>query len=118
MTTDHVDGKRVALLLNLRRVIQGAWFFVPGALAVLFSGSIGSVVKLQPWHIAVAGLFALVVGLYWSASGARCPSCRLNLLWHGMAHARHADWFTWLVAVRSCPRCGYSASVHSDRHAG
>lgn len=118
MTTDHAEGKHGALLLNKRRILQGVCFFVPGALAVLFSGSIGSVLKLQSWLIAVVGLLALVVGLYWSASGAKCPSCRLNLLWHGMTHAQNADWFTWLVTVRSCPRCGYPASDRSERHAG
>jgi len=60
--------------------------------------------------VGAAGLLAMMAGMFWSASGARCPRCKVNLLLHGMTNAQNADWFTWLVTVRSCPRCGYPES--------
>ncbi|HZD53807.1 MAG TPA: RHS repeat-associated core domain-containing protein, partial [Woeseiaceae bacterium] len=105
-------------LLNKRRVLHGTWLFVPGALAVLFPGWFGSVLKLEPWIIGVVGVVTLLSGLYWSAGSAKCPRCKLNLLWHGMTHATSADWFTWLVTVRTCPRCGYPESDRSEWRAG
>jgi hypothetical protein len=112
------DSRTETPLLNRRRVLRGVWLFVPGALAALLPGAISSVLKVEPWMVGTAGLLAMAVGLFWSASGARCPSCRLNLLWHGMTHAKNADWFTWLVTVHSCPRCRHPESDRSGRHAG
>lgn len=110
-----MNKQTAARLLNIRRMWQGAWLFVPGALALLFSGPLASLARMESWAIASIGVLALVVGMYWSASGAKCPACNLNLMWHGMTHAGNADWFTWVVNVRSCPRCHYSGSDRSAR---
>jgi hypothetical protein len=114
MTTKHSMEIQAARLLNTRRVWQGAWLFVPGALVVLFPGLISSLLRLETWIVVAAGALALLVGIYWSASGAKCPSCELNLLWHGMTHAKNADWFTWVMNARSCPRCDYPKSDRSE----
>jgi hypothetical protein len=118
MTTELSTDKRSARLLHKRRVWQGAWLFVPGAALVLFPSFIGSLLRLEPWSIAAAGVLALLMGIFWSASGTKCPGCNLNLLWHGMTHAKNADWFTWVVNASACPRCGYPESDHSERRAG
>lgn len=118
MTPDQsAESRAAAPLLNKRRVLQGVWLFVPGALAVLFSGAISSALKMEPWMVGAAGLLAMMAGLFWSASGAKCPRCKMNLLRHGMTHARNADWFTWLLTVHSCPRCGYPTSDRSGGQA-
>ena len=118
MTTKDAMENHVTRLLNRRRLWQGAWLFVPGALFVLFPGLISSLLKLEAWAAVAAGTLALLMGIYWSASGAKCPSCGLNLLWYGMTHAKNADWFTWVVNARSCPRCDYPKSGRSEPSAG
>lgn len=118
MTTKHSVDKQAAPLMNRRRVWQGVWLFAPGALAVLFPGSIGSALNLERWIVAVIGLLALLHGIYWSASGAKCSGCKLNLLWYGMTRAKNADWLTWVMNARSCPQCGYPESDRLKDQAG
>lgn len=118
MTPERSSKKGAVPLLSKRRLWQGAWLFVPGALAVLFSVPIGSLLKLETWIVAAAGGLALPLGVYWSASGTICPRCRLNLLWHAMTRAKDADWFSWVIDARSCPRCGYPESNRSEGAAG
>lgn len=117
MTTERSVDKQAARLLNRRRVWQGAILFVPSALAVLFPSLIGQLLNAEALTVAAAAALPLVMGLYWSASGATCSGCKLNLLWYAMTHARNADWFTWVVNVHSCPRCGYPESDSLGRKA-
>lgn len=118
MTTKHSIENQAARLVNTHRLWQGAWLFVPGALAVLFPNTISSLLRLETWIVVATGAVALLLGIYWSASGAKCPRCELNLLWHGMTHAKNADWFTWVTNTRSCPRCGYPKSDRVESLAG
>jgi hypothetical protein len=80
----------------------GTCYLAPNLLAAAF-GTSPVVVTLAA---TIAGL-GLLIG---ACLSIRCPSCGLSLAWHGVSRRPASDWLTWLLAVRTCPRCGHGAS--------
>jgi hypothetical protein len=39
----------------------------------------------------------------------RCRSCGHSLFWHAVSKHPVDRWMDWLLSVRECPQCGYTA---------
>lgn len=69
---------------------------------------------------AVITVGAIVIGalvLIGASISIRCPACRLSLAWYGLSKQAHHAWLTWLLTVKTCPRCGFShVPAQGDTH--
>lgn len=90
------------------RLIAGATFLVPIAVAVLFPSWLAAHVGVEAVLLEVGALVLFVALTWWLASDLRCPACGRNLFWYGV-NEKFGNWVNWLLTVRTCPKCGYSA---------
>jgi hypothetical protein len=79
----------------------------------LFPDTVGGLIGVNSWAIALAGAVVFFAVLYWLAHGMRCPGCGVNLLWYGLSHAKSGNWLDWLFNQSVCPKCGYRAAGKS-----
>jgi hypothetical protein len=61
---------------------------------------------------AVLGLSVMAI----TCLSIRCRKCGMRWLWAAVRYQSHLQWFNWLVAQRTCPRCGDDPSVPADKH--
>lgn len=54
-----------------------------------------------------AGLGASLVAIATTPLLVRCPTCRARWVWMAVSKQDHRRWVTWLLLLRTCPRCGY-----------
>jgi drug/metabolite transporter (DMT)-like permease len=88
------------------------WLFAAlllvGCAATLLQGflykPLGKELAIQ---IAVGGLGLLIGGFIWAGGSVRCPKCELKILLHAVTKEGFFTWFSWLLQVESCPKCGY-----------
>jgi hypothetical protein len=54
------------------------------------------------------GVFVLVLSSLVTASFAgRCSNCGLRLVPYAMSHKSRGEWLRWLLALKTCPKCGH-----------
>ena len=98
----------------LQRTNQGwrAWLFVVmlilGGVASLLQGflyePLGKEVAIQ---IAVAGIGLIVGSFIFAGLSIVCPKCELKLFFHAFRERGFFSWFSWVLEMESCPRCGH-----------
>lgn len=88
------------------------WLFVAllliGCAATLLQGFLYAPLgKELAIKIAVAGLGVLIGVFIWAAGSIRCPECQQKLFLHAVTKEGFLTWFSWLLQVESCPKCGH-----------
>jgi hypothetical protein len=92
-----------------------AWIFVVmlilGGVASLLQGflyaSLGREIAIQ---IAVAGIGLVVGSFLFAGLSITCPKCELKLFLHAFREKGFFSWFSWILQMESCPRCGHPES--------
>jgi hypothetical protein len=87
------------------------------AILVLFPEFVGGLLGVDAWILGVVGVVLFGLILFLLAHGLKCPGCRINLFWYGIAHAKYANWLDWILKQSVCPKCGYPCSQENqDSH--
>jgi hypothetical protein len=108
-----LDTDRSLLGSHRRKLVMGVPVLAFSAILVLFPETVSELIGVSSWPIALAGAVIFFVLLYWLAYGLRCPSCRVNLFWYGLGHAKSGSWLDWIFKQSVCPKCGYRATGKS-----
>jgi hypothetical protein len=104
-------GRESLIQARRRRLLVGVAVMAGCSIVVLFSGSLGDLMGVEPWMLKGGGILLFTVVIFVVAHGLKCRRCRTNLLWYGMAHAKNANWLDWLLNQNACPKCGSTDSI-------
>lgn len=88
--------------------------FVLGSIATLLQGflyaSLGRELAMQ---LALGGVVLIVGSIVWTVQNVTCPKCRHKLFFHAFRTQGFFVWFSWMLLLEQCPKCGYGAAPKS-----
>jgi hypothetical protein len=119
-SSDAVSNMERHLIHDLyrKRVQSLALPCIAGFGALLFAARIGDANGMPVWSLQVIGLL-VGVGAFCAMSRLfKCPGCKMNLMWHMMLKGPIGNWLEGSLALRCCPKCGFSekdSAAHSRR---
>jgi hypothetical protein len=107
---DKFELRKPLLHMYRRKLWIGLSVLAVCSIVVLFSEAISELVGMESWILSLIGVALFAFVLFFVAHGIKCPSCKVNLFWYGLANAKHANWFDWMLNQVECPKCRYRNS--------
>jgi len=98
-----------------RKLKIGFVLLIPSALLVFFGEQIAGAVNLDAWILQLVGAVVFFVTLLVLAKGAKCPSCRTNLLFYAIGNTPGGNWVEWLKTAENCPKCGFTSHTEGRK---
>lgn len=89
--------------------VSGACAFAPEQLS--------RTVGIDVVYVMLSGIALGVVALLGASVSVRCPRCSLSLAWYALSKQNHSEWLSWLLDVRTCPRCSFAHTSSGEQHA-
>jgi uncharacterized membrane protein YdcZ (DUF606 family) len=100
--------------MRFMRATGQTWkFAIPFALTVVsgamipFQFTLARLLGTEAGYIALLSLAVGVPTFLLSVVSVQCPHCALKIVWYAITKKDHREWFTWLITVERCPKCGY-----------
>jgi hypothetical protein len=59
--------------------------------------------------LVLTGLSLGILGFLLKCILFVCPKCRARLLWKAIKHRPYHSWLSWLISLKECPVCRFSA---------
>ena len=106
-------------LTRQRRRLYGCGAAFGLSFVAVTAAPVAMAYELAPLAFVLFGVGAVVLlaSAAYALRTIRCPTCHLPLLQFAFGELPLGNWLEWLLNVRVCPRCRFSASSPGDASA-